>query len=83
LGDKGGCTLDPLQLNTEKDKTLLDVTPAFLPKNVQSHHAEIASFVDSILNDKPVFTPGEEALQVTRIIDAIYQSSEKGREVKL
>ena len=83
LGDKGGCTLDPLQLNTEKDKTLLDIQPAFLPQNVQSHHAEIASFVDSVINDKPVFTPGEEALQVTRIIDAIYESSEKGREVKL
>ena len=28
-------------------------------------------------------TPGEEALEVTRIIDAIYESSEKGREVRL
>jgi predicted dehydrogenase len=83
LGDKGGCTLSPLQLNTEKNQTLLDVQPAFLPAAVKSHHLEIASFVDSVLNDKPVFTPGEEALQITRIIDAIYESSEKGREVKL
>lgn len=83
LGDKGGCTLSPLQMHTEKDMTLLDIKPAFLPQDVHSHFAEIASFVDSILNDKPVYTPGEEALQVTRIIDAIYESSEKGREVKL
>lgn len=83
LGDKGGCTLDPLQINTEQDMTLFDMQPAFLPQGVKSHHAEIASFVDSVLNDKPVFTPGEEALQITRIIDAIYESSAKGREVKL
>ena len=83
LGDKGGCTLDPLQLNTERNQTLLDIQPVYLPAGVQSHHAEIASFVDSVLNDKPVSTPGEEALQITRIIDAIYESSEKGREVRL
>jgi len=83
LGDKGGCTLSPLQMTTEQDMTLLDIQPAFLPANVQSHHAEVASFVDSVLNDKPVYTPGEEALQVTRIIDAIYESSAKGKEVKL
>lgn len=83
MGDKGGCTLEPLQMHTEQNMTLLDIKPAFLPGNVKSHHAQIASFVDSVLNDKPVYTPGEEALQVTRIIDAIYESSEKGREVKL
>ncbi len=83
LGDKGGCTLNPLAMHTEQDMTLLDIKPAFLPTNVQSHALQIASFVDSVLNDKPVYTPGEEALQVTRIIDAIYESSNKGREVKL
>lgn len=83
LGDKGGCTLEPLRLHTECNQTLLDVQPAFLPANVKPHFAEIASFVDSVLNDKPVFTPGEEALGVTRIIDAIYESSEKGCEVQL
>ena len=83
LGDKGGCTLQPLQMHTEQNMTLLDIQPAFLPQNVQSHFAQISSFVDSVLNDTPVYTPGEEALQVTRIIDAIYESSEKGREVKL
>ncbi len=41
------------------------------------------SFIESVMNDTPVFTPGEEALQVTRIIDAIYESSDKGREVRL
>jgi predicted dehydrogenase len=83
MGDKGGCELSPLKMYSEQHMTLLDITPKYLPSNVQSHFAQIASFVDSILNDKPVYTPGEEALQITRIIDAIYESSAKGREVKL
>jgi predicted dehydrogenase len=83
LGDKGGCELQPLKMYTEQNMTLLDITPKYLPGNVQSHAAQIASFVDSVINDKPVYTPGEEALQITRIIDAIYESSAKGKEVKL
>jgi predicted dehydrogenase len=83
MGDKGGCQLTPLKMFTEKDQTLLDITPAYLPTGVQSHHLEIASFIDSVRNDKPVFTPGEEALKVTQIIDAIYKSSETGKEVLL
>ncbi len=83
FGDKGGATYNPLKMYTEQNKTLLDITPVHLPRNVQAHHAEIASFVESVVNDTPVFTPGEEALQVTRIIDAIYESSERGAEVRL
>ena len=83
FGDKGGATYNPLKMYTEENKTLLDITPVHLPRNVQAHHAEIASFVESVVNDTPVFTPGEEALQVTRIIDAIYESSERGAEVRL
>ena len=82
-GDQGGASFGPLKMFTERNQTLLDITPAFLPSGVQAHHAQIASFVDSVVNDKPVFTPGEEALEVTRIIDAIYESSERNAEVTL
>jgi len=83
FGDKGGANLEPLQMFTEQQQTLLDISPAALPQNVQAHHAQIASFIHSLATDTPVFTPGEEALQVTRILDAIYESSERGEEVKL
>jgi predicted dehydrogenase len=69
-------------MHTEQNKTLLDITPRYLPSNVQPHAEQIKSFVDSVVNDKPVYTPGEEALEVTRIIDAIYESSEAGREIR-
>jgi predicted dehydrogenase len=82
-GDKGGASFKPLGIYTEQNKTLLDITPAHLPTNVNAHHEQIASFVDSVVKDKSVYTPGEEALEVTRIIDAIYESSERGEEIRL
>ncbi|HEX9998021.1 MAG TPA: Gfo/Idh/MocA family oxidoreductase [Abditibacterium sp.] len=83
FGDRGGLSYNPLQMYKEMHGTQLDITPQFLPKNVGAHHAEIASFVDSILNDTPVMTPGTEALEITKIIDAIYKSSEIKGEVTL
>ena len=83
LGDKGGAQYNPLKMYTERNKTLLDITPAYLPSGVQAHHEEIKSFVQSVIDDTPVYTPGEEALEITRIIDAIYESSEAGREIRL
>ncbi len=83
FGDKGGASYNPLQMYREHLGTQLDITPMGLPQNVQAHHKEIESFVNSVLNDTPVMTPGTEALEISKIIDAIYQSSETGSEVTL
>lgn len=82
LGTEGGCELNPLKIYREEHQTLVDVTPVFLPEAMW-HEAEIFEFVDAVLNDKPVPVPGEEGLMVSQIIDAIYRSSEEGREVTL
>jgi predicted dehydrogenase len=82
-GDKGGATYSPLKMFTEQNETLLDIKPTLLPTNVKPHQEEIKSFINSVKNGTPVFTPGEQALEVTRIIDAIYESSERGKEIKL
>jgi predicted dehydrogenase len=83
FGDQGGCQYNPLKMYTERNRTLLDITPVALPQVKSPHAEEIKSFVNSIVNDTPVFTPGEEALAVTKIIDAIYASSDSGEEIKL
>jgi predicted dehydrogenase len=81
FGSEGGCGYNPLKMYKEQNRTLLDITPVHLPRNVQAHHEEIKHFVNAVVNDTPVLTPGEEALEITRIIDAIYESSETGKEV--
>jgi predicted dehydrogenase len=85
FGTEGGAFLDSfdpknIRLFREESGTLTDTTPVFLP-SVGTHEAEIRAFVQAIIDDKPVEVPGEQGLMVSRILDAIYESSETGREV--
>jgi predicted dehydrogenase len=80
FGTEGGCSYDPCKMFFERHKTLIDATPAYLPQ-VKAHEEEVRAFVSAILEDTPVPVTGEEALMTTQIIDAIYRSSELGREV--
>ena len=70
------------RLFREESGTLTDTAPVFLPQ-VHTHDAEIRAFVQSLLDDTPVLVPGEQALTVTRLLDALYLSAETGREVLL
>ena len=85
FGTEGGVYLDPFNGNNtrifrEESGTLTDSTPVFLP-DVGTHEAEIRAFVKAIIEDTPVEVPGEQGLMVTQILDAIYKSSDTGKEV--
>ncbi len=87
FGTEGGVFLDlhndaNTRLFREEDGTLTDTTPVFMPK-MQSHEQEIRAFVQSVADDKPVLVPGEQGLMASRILDALYESSETRREVLL
>jgi predicted dehydrogenase len=82
MGTEGGCELSPLKVYREENQTLIDVSPVFLPK-VGTHEAEIIAFIDAVRTDKPSPVPGEQGLMVAKILDAIYQSSEEGKEVAI
>jgi glucose-fructose oxidoreductase len=45
--------------------------------------AEMDAFSDSIQNNKPVLTPGEEGLNDLKVIEAAYQSAELGKPVRI
>lgn len=81
-GDKGGAELDPFRIYTEYSGMLADITPVGI-QEPSAFPREMAAFVEAVRKDKPVPIPGEEALVTTRILDAIYESSEKGKEVRL
>jgi predicted dehydrogenase len=80
FGTEGGCSYNPCKMFFERHQTLIDATPAYLPQ-VKAHEAEVKAFVRAILDDTPVPVTGEQALMTTQIIDAIYRSSDEGREV--
>lgn len=81
-GTEGGASYNPCKMFFERHKTLIDATPAFLPQ-VKPHEEEVKAFCKAIAEDSPVPVTAEEALMTTRIIDAIYRSSEEGREVAI
>jgi predicted dehydrogenase len=81
MGDKGGADIQPLTIYTERNGSLLDVTP-IVQKN-EPFTEEIAGFVNAVANDTPVPIPCEDGLLASRILDAIYLSAETGRVVDL
>ena len=82
MGTEGGASLDPLKMYREENGMLIDISPVML-KKVGAHEAEIYAYIDAIRTGKPSPVPGEQGLMVAKILDAIYLSSEKGKEVPI
>lgn len=86
MGTKAGALLkggneSPLEIYAEYDQQLFDLTPRNIA-DVPSHHtAEIQVFVKSIREKLPSAVPGDQGLILNAIFDALYESSEIGREV--
>lgn len=85
FGTKAGAIVNawgetPVKIFTEQGRQMFELIPQNVPNVESSHKAEVAAFVDAILNDKPSPVPGENGLTLNAIFDAIYKSSETGRE---
>jgi len=81
-GTDGGCQFSPPAIYRQEYGSVVDVTPAMLPE-VVGHYEEIRLFIEAVRKGLPSPAPAEEALVTQSILDAIYQSSRTGREVKL
>lgn len=82
LGTKGGACSSPLRIYGEQHGVLTDLTPVKLP-SVNTYEAEIRAFYDALRDNTEVPVTGEQALNVIKIIDGIYRSSEAGKEVSI
>jgi len=49
----------------------------------KSYLNELKSFIGAIRGLNPVFSSGEEALQLMKIAEAMYKSAEKDQEIKI
>lgn len=84
-GTEGGFSLinDKLKLFTEDAGALVDARPQFGAGAVPQHTANIRHFVECVLGrEQPIFTP-EQGVDMIKILSAIYESAETGREVVL
>ena len=92
MGDQGGAELHvkdyastgTLQFFGEAGGIQADTSPRLSTKEVWDGHTQIIrAVVDAILNGTPVSPSGDEGLDRTRLIDAIYQSAAQGRELRI
>ncbi len=85
FGTKAGMKVKPygddsVRIYTEQDRQLFDMTPRNVPHVDSAHVAEVQAFVDAIQNGKESPVPGENGLILNAIFDALYKSSETGKE---
>jgi len=81
FGTEAGATTNPPQLILpgRKDYRLEPIRPG----RPSVHPDRMVHFVDCVLGRAEPYVKPEESLQVQRILDALYRSSETGREIRL
>ncbi|NLX03777.1 MAG: Gfo/Idh/MocA family oxidoreductase [Phycisphaerae bacterium] len=84
LGDKGGARLfdgKPLRLYTEFNRNIADIAPQ--TKDDDRFQLQARSFVAACRGETPPAATGREGLTVMKLIDAVYASGQKGKEVAI
>lgn len=86
-GSKGAAMLNPLQVHKVIHGVLVNVTPAIEGSGHQyyreSYRREIDHFVECVRSKRKPMSAGRDALGVTRVVDAMYESAASGKEVAL
>ncbi|MYL49452.1 gfo/Idh/MocA family oxidoreductase [Halobacillus litoralis] len=82
-GVDGGLSVYPFELYQAKYGALLDSTAKIREGEPTPGLAQAENFIDSCLGNDELVVKPEQALKVTKLMEAIYQSSETGTSVKL
>lgn len=87
FGTKGGFEVDPeVKIATEKHDIMLNVVPQTDDKGfnfVRAFQEEINHFVASVQNGTEPLSPVEDGVAVMKMLRAVYESAEKGSEIRL
>jgi predicted dehydrogenase len=81
FGSKGGVSLDPLRFYGMSHGILTTTTPTVGPGSL--YEREISHFLTCVRTGRKPLSPPEEGLQVVRMLAALGESSNLGREVSL
>lgn len=85
FGTTGSATTHPLQVFREIEHGVLNATPQVVPgvenAYTASYREELRQFVGAALGTPP--PPPREQIELMRVVSAVYESAEKGREVRL
>jgi len=85
FGSEGSAKINPLRVHKQLHGNLVNVIPAKSesPLNLhkKSYENELRHFLDAVHDLHPVISTGEEAVHRMKIVEAIYQSATKKREI--
>ncbi len=86
ISTRGSARLAPLRVVKELNGRPTNVSPTGASAResvfLQSYRAELAHFVAMLHNQAPYEAPDDQ-LKVMRVMEAIYRSSEEGREIRI
>jgi predicted dehydrogenase len=81
LGDWGGASLRPLHVALEDGERIVDVTPCI--DTTSQFDSVYQDFCQSVLGNHLPIVRFSEMLDVQRVMDALYEAAEKGKEVSI
>ncbi len=85
FGSEGSAMINPLRIHKQLHGNLVNVTPAKAetPFNLykKSYENELKHFVGAARGLHAVISTGDEAVQRMKVVEAIYLSAQKGKEV--
>jgi predicted dehydrogenase len=85
-GEHGGVEIEPeLMIVTEKHNTILNVQPQVDHLSYEfdaAFQAEINHFVQCIQTGESTISPVEDGVEIMKILSGIYESSERGCEIR-
>ncbi|MBP6673080.1 MAG: Gfo/Idh/MocA family oxidoreductase [Bacteroidetes bacterium] len=84
-GEQGSGKINPLMIHKEMHGNIVNVTPVKTDTSQnalkKSYENELKHFIGAVRGIHPIISTAQEAVQRMKIIDAIYKSSVKGKEI--
>ncbi|MDD8016780.1 MAG: Gfo/Idh/MocA family oxidoreductase [Bacteroidota bacterium] len=84
-GDMGSGKINPLIINKEMHGSVVNVAPMKTDSSQnllkRSYENELKHFIGAVRGIHPVISTAQEAVQRMKIVDAIYKSAAKGKEI--
>ncbi|MFZ4619724.1 MAG: Gfo/Idh/MocA family protein [Bacteroidota bacterium] len=84
-GEQGSGKINPLMIHKEMHGSVVNVTPVKTDTSQnalkKSYENELKHFIGAVRGIHPIISTAQEAVQRMKIIDAIYKSSAKGKEI--
>lgn len=81
-GDQAGATLFPAQIYTDNKGEFFSILNTETADQ-DRHHKSMAAFVDKCLGKDVMIANGQEGYVIQQLVEALYQSAEKGESVSL